>query len=167
MIGRPDSYDREHVCSVIIHLFSLVTHLVLTTSVVLAATLQTSVSNMAFTTSALSYSVLITLAVYVVYRRFFRFSVKHIRGPEPSFWQGMYTSYDLSTSKPTSPLAVATGNLRTFFFQSNVGDLDFKYVKEYGLVWRMNGPLGVCALSVGNINHLSRSNHAYSKMFSL
>ncbi|KAI0826243.1 cytochrome P450 [Irpex lacteus] len=84
---------------------------------------------MAFTTSALSYSVLITLAVYVVYRRFFRFSVKHIRGPEPSFWQG---------------------NLRTFFFQSNVGDLDFKYVKEYGLVWRMNGPLGQDVLAVAD-----------------
>ena len=41
-----------------------------------------------------------------------------------------------------------SGNLRTFFYQGNVGDLDFKYVNEYGLVWRMGGPLGVREIAV-------------------
>lgn len=35
------------------------------------------------------------------------------------------------------------GNTRDFFYQTNVGDMDFKYAKEYGLVWRMGDALGV------------------------
>ena len=36
-----------------------------------------------------------------------------------------------------------TGNVRDYAYQENVGDLDFKYGKEYGTVWRQASPLGV------------------------
>lgn len=39
--------------------------------------------------------------------------------------------------------SILTGNVRDFSYQTNVGDLDFKYAREYGLVWRMGGALGV------------------------
>lgn len=35
------------------------------------------------------------------------------------------------------------GNVREFSYQKNVGDLDFKYLNEYGTAWRLRGPLMV------------------------
>ncbi|KAI0087586.1 PAH-inducible cytochrome P450 monooxygenase PC-PAH 1 [Irpex rosettiformis] len=97
-------------------------------------------------TSAVSVSVLISLTVYTIYRRLTKFSVKHIRGPDPSFWKG---------------------NMHTFSYQSNVGDLDFEYVKEYGLVWRMSAPLGQDVLAVADpkaLQHIyQRSGYNYPK----
>ncbi|EKM51227.1 uncharacterized protein PHACADRAFT_213095 [Phanerochaete carnosa HHB-10118-sp] len=34
------------------------------------------------------------------------------------------------------------GNMKDFAYQKNVGDMDFQFVKQYGRVWRMQGPLG-------------------------
>lgn len=47
-----------------------------------------------------------------------------------------------------------SGNVKNFSYQENVGDLDFKYVKEYGLVYRMGAPLGVGHHSVLSSNDL-------------
>lgn len=39
------------------------------------------------------------------------------------------------------------GNVRDLSYQENVGDLDFKYLTEYGAVWKMQFPFGVSLLS--------------------
>lgn len=61
------------------------------------------------------------ISAYALYRRYFVTSVSHIRGPSPeSFW---------------------LGNLRELF-QSQAGEADFKWQKQYGDVVRIKGTLG-------------------------
>lgn len=67
---------------------------------------------------------------YRWYRWTTRLNISYIRGPPVKSW--------------------ILGNVRDFAFQENVGDLDFKYVQEYGLVWRMQQPLGAQVLMVAD-----------------
>ncbi|KAI0088170.1 cytochrome P450 [Irpex rosettiformis] len=91
-------------------------------------------------------SILLTFLVYVIYRRYTRTSVKHIRGPRAPFWQG---------------------NIRDFSYQTNVGDLDFQYARDYGLIWRMGGPFGRDVLLVADpkaLQHIfHKSGYLYAK----
>lgn len=90
-----------------------------------------------------TFSVLLAAIVYIIYRRYTRCSIKHIRGPKAPFLLGKVV--DVSTALINSQffLCNVAGNVRDFSYQNNVGDLDFRYAKEYGLVWRMGGALGV------------------------
>ncbi|KAI0338646.1 cytochrome P450 [Trametopsis cervina] len=72
-------------------------------------------------TSPALYALVLAAVAFVIYRRITRLSIKYIKGPSGSFW---------------------LGNTREFFYQKNVGDLDFQYAKDYGLTWRMSGALG-------------------------
>ncbi|KAI0089028.1 cytochrome P450 [Irpex rosettiformis] len=80
-------------------------------------------------TPSLPVVILVLVAAVIAYQRSSRCSVKHIRGPPVSFWRG---------------------NIRDFFYQDNVGDLDFKYAKDYGLVWRLGAPLGEDVLMIAD-----------------
>ena len=92
-----------------------------------------------------SLALLLGLLLYSIYRRYTRISVKNIRGPKAPFWQGqsgpdsLYTKANVHTTLSL----ISTGNIRDFSYQTNVGDLDFRYAREYGLVWRMGGAIGV------------------------
>ncbi|KAI0701973.1 cytochrome P450 [Cytidiella melzeri] len=90
------------------------------------------------TTSAVSFALFFSVAAYAIYRRLTRYSIKHIRGPKAPFW---------------------LGNVRDFFYQANVGDMDFQYVKEYGLAWRMGGALGQDVLQVADPKALQHIFH--------
>ena len=92
-----------------------------------------------------SLALLLSVLLYGIYRRYSSISVKHIRGPKAPFWKGQsgpdspYTKANVHTTL----CLISTGNVRDFSYQTNVGDLDFQYAKEYGLVWRMGNALGV------------------------
>ncbi|KAI0089014.1 cytochrome P450, partial [Irpex rosettiformis] len=59
------------------------------------------------------------------------------------------------------------GNIRDFCYQTNVGDLDFQCARDYGLVWRMGGPLGRDVLLVADpkaLQHIfHKSGYLYAK----
>ena len=68
--------------------------------------------------------------------------ITHIRGPPvKSTLVGAYRVSDYSHCI-ADPLQ---GNVRELLYQESVGDLDFKFVKEYGTVWRMQHTFGVSA----------------------
>jgi alkylphenol/PAH-inducible cytochrome P450 monooxygenase len=79
------------------------------------------------------------------YRRATRFSIKHIQGPFGSFFRGECLSQLSSPSKVIIPrcFMALLGNIREFYYQKNVGDMDFQYTEDYGLAWRMAAPFGV------------------------
>ncbi|KAI0826389.1 cytochrome P450 [Irpex lacteus] len=90
--------------------------------------------------------VLATIVCAILYCRRVRY-VKRIRGP------------------PVHSGAVS--NVRNFSYQENVGDLDFKYGKEYGLVYRVCAPLGQDVLMIADpkaIQHIfHKSGYNYLK----
>ena len=91
-----------------------------------------------------SLALLLSVLLYGIYRRYSSISVKHIRGPKASFWKGQSGSDSRYKQYIHIILCwISTGNVRDFSYQTNVGDLDFQYAKEYGLVWRMGSALGV------------------------
>ncbi|KAI0088187.1 cytochrome P450 [Irpex rosettiformis] len=49
--------------------------------------------------------------------------------------------------------------MRDFFYQTNAGDMDFKFTKEYGLVWTMKAPLGQDILTVADPKALQHIFH--------
>lgn len=85
--------------------------------------------------------VLATIVYVILYRRRTHY-VKRIRGPPGSFWRGTYPRL-CTAMQIYSQILLLIGNVRNFSYQENVGDLDFKYVKEYGLVYCLGAPLGV------------------------
>jgi hypothetical protein len=69
-------------------------------------------------------------------------SLRHLKGPEPStFWLGI---------TPCFPYHVAIkltwrspGNEADIRYQNEVGDCEFKWMREYGSAWRRTGCFGV------------------------
>ncbi|EKM51869.1 uncharacterized protein PHACADRAFT_262258 [Phanerochaete carnosa HHB-10118-sp] len=59
------------------------------------------------------------------------------------------------------------GNVRDMAYQENVGDLDFKYMREYGAVWKMQYALGSKVLMVADpkaLQHIfHKSGYLYPK----
>ncbi|KAI0826239.1 cytochrome P450 [Irpex lacteus] len=94
----------------------------------------------------LSIIALVSAGLLLVCRQLFRRSIKHIRGPPSSFLRG---------------------NIREFFFQTNVGDMDFRFTERYGLAWRMSAPLGQDVLVVADpkaLQHIfHKSGYGYGK----
>lgn len=82
--------------------------------------------------------------ISIFVRRYYRWltfnSIKYVRGPPANSLTGMQFSLSafLFTVNP-----FCTGHLRDVALQESVGDLDFKWMKEYGTAWRLKGPLGV------------------------
>lgn len=85
-------------------------------------------------TGGLIAAALVTLVL--IFRR--RRSLRQLRGPPSSFFFGMPLFIMISAK-----LRVLLGNIRDFPYQENVGDLDFRWVREYGTTWRIGGILGV------------------------
>ena len=113
-------------------------------------------------TATLAALVLLSLAIYVVYSRLNRFSVKRIRGPDAPFWLGECNFSQPITrslmSRDHSICAVISGNVRDFDRQANVGDMDFQYARDYGLVWRMGGVFGVRHFLLAHYEIISLTN---------
>ncbi|KAK0440709.1 cytochrome P450 [Armillaria borealis] len=85
------------------------------------------------------------LLASLLHRWFKQPSVKHVKGPpSPSFW---------------------LGHERVLRDQGNAGDLETKWRKEYGTVYRISGCLGVSNLrvSVLALKHIFHSSHPYPK----
>ena len=68
-------------------------------------------------------------------------SIRNLRGPPSKTWLLGMLSEHLETVSHA-----LLGNIRDYFYQESVGDLDFKYINEYGTAWRQTGPLGVSRL---------------------
>lgn len=68
-------------------------------------------------------------------------SIKHIRGP------AVKSKLIGKSNRMSVGLEVLIrrfeGNTRDIGHQQSVGDLDFKWIREYGPTWRLHGPLGV------------------------
>ncbi|KAI0088171.1 PAH-inducible cytochrome P450 monooxygenase PC-PAH 1 [Irpex rosettiformis] len=90
------------------------------------------------TTTYVPAALLLVVCCYMLFRRLFRYSIKHIRGPTGSFLRG---------------------NMRDFFYQTNVGDMDFQFTKDYGLVWRMEAPFGQDILAIADPKALQHMFH--------
>ena len=87
---------------------------------------------------------LILLSLLALYRR--RRSLRHLRGPPSPFLFGTYMDGLGCFSRSLS----ASGNIHQIPYQENVGDLDFKWVNEYGTAMRVGGTFGVRAsMSMG------------------
>ncbi|SJL11671.1 uncharacterized protein ARMOST_15077 [Armillaria ostoyae] len=86
------------------------------------------------------------LLASLLHRWFKRPSVKHVKGPpSPSFW---------------------LGHERVLRDQGNAGDLETKWRKEYGTVYRISGCLGQDILIVCDpqaLKHIFHSSHPYPK----
>ncbi|KAI0340347.1 cytochrome P450 [Trametopsis cervina] len=99
---------------------------------------------MASLSSLALYAISLAAVGFAIYRRITRYSIKHIRGPSGPFW---------------------LGNMRRFFYQDNVGDMDFQYAKDYGLVWRMRGGLGEDVLAIADPKALQYIFHTSAYKF--
>ena len=64
-----------------------------------------------------------------------------LRGPEPSsFWLGNFLK---STSCNIRLIRRFSGNETDIRYQNEVGDCEFKWMREYGSAWRRAGCFGV------------------------
>ncbi|OCH87517.1 cytochrome P450 [Obba rivulosa] len=84
----------------------------------------------------------------VILRRFFaRKTFEHIRGPSSASW--------------------LFGNMLEFNRQDQAGDLDFKWCREFGSTWRLNGILGESVLMTADpkaLQHIfHKSGYSYRK----
>ncbi|PBK64199.1 hypothetical protein ARMSODRAFT_1054932 [Armillaria solidipes] len=78
---------------------------------------------------------------------FQRPSVKHVKGPpSPSFWLGKSSVNHLNTNMNSR--TVLLGHERILRDQDNAGDLETKWRREYGTLYRIGGCLGVSKLDV-------------------
>ena len=83
---------------------------------------------------------ILLVGIFVIWCRLFLYSIRSIiRGPPGSFLRGKCHIIFFRGGE----LMMRVGNIRDFFYQNNVGDMDFQFVKEFGLVWRMGAPFGV------------------------
>ncbi|KAK0442286.1 cytochrome P450 [Desarmillaria tabescens] len=92
------------------------------------------------------FIVIASFLVYLLHRWFKRPSVKHVKGPSsPSFW---------------------LGHERVLRDQNNAGDLETKWRREYGTLYRTGGCFGQDVLVVCDpktLEHVFRSSHPYLK----
>ncbi|KIP01271.1 hypothetical protein PHLGIDRAFT_123499 [Phlebiopsis gigantea 11061_1 CR5-6] len=72
-----------------------------------------------FSVTVAAFAVVLLLRLYYVWLT--HHSISHIRGPETG--------------------SKLLGNIREIAYQENVGDLDWKWLAEYGTAWRLRGPL--------------------------
>lgn len=94
-----------------------------------------------------SFALLVTLALYIAYRFTKHRSITHIKGPKSTFLIGPPFPVLAVPAIYKSNIFLCLGNIQNFYYQENVGDLDFQYMKDYGLLWRMSRPLGVSLVS--------------------
>ena len=100
---------------------------------------------MALSPPTLAIGVLFVVALLRVVRWYLSANthpITHIRGPPVK--SALMGAYMVSTYSHCIADQLQ-GNLRELWYQESVGDLDFKYVKEYGTVWRMQHIFGVSA----------------------
>lgn len=76
------------------------------------------------------------VALIILFRR--RRSLRQLRGPPSPFLLGVF-----SFQQYFYGIDVPLGNIREIPYQENVGDLDFRWVNEYGTAWRIGGTFGV------------------------
>lgn len=84
-------------------------------------------------------------ALVVLLRSYYRWlthhSIRHIRGPAAGS-QLLGTGYMVPFCQYLL-ISMRAGNIRDIAYQENVGDLDWKWMNEYGTAWRLRGALGV------------------------
>ncbi|KIP03775.1 hypothetical protein PHLGIDRAFT_129943 [Phlebiopsis gigantea 11061_1 CR5-6] len=61
-------------------------------------------------------------------------------------WYYWYTHNSIRSLRGPPPKTWLLGNIRDYFYQESVGDLDFKYVNDFGTAWRQTSPLGANVL---------------------
>lgn len=100
--------------------------------------------------------ILVGFVALVVTKRLLtnKHSLNDIRGPPRSSW--LFGTRLLSwLYLPYLNAAYISGNIKDFFYQDNVGDMDFKFLQEYGAVWRMFQPFGVSDMVVNQREFLA------------
>ncbi|OCH87516.1 cytochrome P450 [Obba rivulosa] len=87
------------------------------------------------------------ISVVILHRFFARKTFEHIRGPSSTSW--------------------LFGNILEFNRQDQAGDLDFKWCREFGSTWRLNGILGESILMTADpeaLRHIfHKSGYSYRK----
>ena len=99
----------------------------------------------------LEMGVLITLAstflawstiLVILYVRRRGGSLRHLKGPEPStFWLGITPPFLFPVV--VKLIGWPLGNEADIRYQNEVGDCEFKWMREYGSAWRRTGCFGV------------------------
>ncbi|EKM51868.1 uncharacterized protein PHACADRAFT_262256 [Phanerochaete carnosa HHB-10118-sp] len=85
------------------------------------------------------------LVLVRLYRSRTHHSIAHIRGPPAK--------------------SMIMGNIRDMAYQESVGDLDFKYMKEYGTAWRLHATFGKPVLMISDPKALQHVLHKSGYMY--
>ena len=109
--------------------------------------------------AAILFTLLVGSSFVFLYARRPGRSLRQLRGPEPySFWLGTFHQFNGDVGLITR---LFSGNEADLRYQNEVGDFEFKWMREFGSAWRRAGCFGVRAIcSVTNFPRLFLLNGA-------